>query len=279
MKNIFLLLIFSLLVCNSGIGQSTLEKAEKSLSKKKEKNNSRGDSRSYTYSDSSDSENNFIADTFGVLFLDIFLAATYGIIIETPFEQEYTGSQASLTKYPYHSGAKGNFSYEHGDDTTIFKTTIADRYIVENGKIYGNQLMAEFWFAKRISLKANYLQLWEDNIHFENNSLAMYQGLAKYHRIRTERFNAWWGLGATYVDGEVDETGFTYGLGAELFLVKPISIEADFMQTFINNETVNQFSTLMNYHIKRYKVSGGYEHLKLGIEDFSMFSIGVGVSF
>ncbi len=59
--------------------------------------------------------------------------------------------------------------------------------------------------------------------------------MAKYNRVRTERFNAWWGLGTAYVDGDVNELGFTYGLGAELFFIKPLSVESNFNQTLINN--------------------------------------------
>jgi len=47
----------------------------------------------------------------------------------------------------------------------------------------------------------------------------------------------------------------------------------------INNETVNKFNALLNYHKKRYKFSGGYEHLKIGSQDFSTITLGVGLSF
>lgn len=257
-------------------GQGKLEKAENSLSNKKESNSSNPRSRTY---DASDSGSTFMSDTFGEFFISIFWGLSYGVLFETPVEQEYRASKASFTKYPYYNTNKGNYAYDSGENTTLFKATISDRYIVQNGKFYGNHLTAELFFAQRISVEADYLQLWEDNTNFGNNTLAMYQFLAKYHRVRTERFNAWWGLGATYVDGEVDKTGFTYGLGAELFFANPLSIETSFVQTFINEQTVNQFEALLNYHLGRYKVSGGYEYLKLGNQDFSMFSVGVGVSF
>ena len=57
-----------------------------------------------------------------------------------------------------------------------------------------------------MSLETDYLQLWEENNNFGNNSLAFYTTLIKYNRVRTEKFNAWWGLGATYVDGNIDDS-------------------------------------------------------------------------
>jgi len=257
--------------------QSKLEKAEKSLSKKERRSNSQ--SQYDNSSRSSNSESNFVADTFGGLFASIIWGITYGLVVETTMEKEYPANNASITKYPYFNGVKGNYSYEWGLDTEVFRTTISNRFIAENGKLYGNHLNTEIRFLKRMSLEVDYLQLWEENTNFGNNSLAMYTTLAKYHRVRTERFNAWWGLGGTYVDGEIDELGFTYGLGAELFFAKPLSLEAVFNQTLINNRTVNKFTGSLNYHVNRYKVSGGYEHLKIGSQDFSMFSIGIGISF
>jgi hypothetical protein len=133
-------------------------------------------------------------------------------------------------------------------------------------------------FLKRWGLELDYLQLWEERVNSENNALAIYTALAKYHRVRTERFNAWWGLGAAYVDGNVNELGFTYGLGVEWFFVKPLSLESNFNQTLINNHSVNKFNALLNYHKKQYKFTAGYEHLKIGSVGFSNVSLGVGVT-
>ncbi len=275
MKPITLLLLAYFMVSNHGFSQGKLEKAEKSLSKKEESN------RSYNNSRSRSRASNNYDDTylFGDLLIEIGAIITYGIIFEAPGEAEYAASTASITKYPYLHSKKGNYSYDWGEDAALFRTTLSTRTVVENAKLYGNHLNADFRFFKRIGFEADYLQLWEDNTFFGDNSLAVYTFLAKYHRIRTERFDMYWGLGATYVDGEVDELGFTYGLGAELFFAKPLSLEANFNQAFINDTTVNKFNTLLNYHYKRYTFSGGYEHLKLGSVDFSTFSAGVGVSF
>ncbi len=279
MKPSLPLIIILILCCDLGYSQGKLEKAEESLSKKEDRR-ARGSNRSRSsYSDYSDSGDNFLVAELGYLFAELCLYTTYYTIIETPIEREYRGSRASITKYPYFNAHKGNYSYEWGDDTEVFRTTISNRFIAENSQLYGNHFNIDTKFLNRIGLEVDYLQLWEENTNFGNNALAIFTAMAKYHRIRTERFNAWWGLGTVYVAGEVEEFGFAYGLGAELFFTKPFSIETNFYGSFINQRSVNKFTALLNYHYQRYKFSGGYEHLKIGSADFSTFSVGIGVSF
>ncbi len=266
----------SLILCfNSIQGQGKLEKAEESLTKKERANYN--NSRSYDDDDYDD--DSVLADTFGSLIVDLVLYLSYYTIVETPIENEYRASNASITRYPYLNSKKGNYAYDWGDDTKPFRATLSNRYISENNKLYGNHLNLNMRFLKRAGLEVDYLQLWEENTNFGNNTLAIYSAIGKYHRIRTERFDAWWGLGATYVDGAVDEFGFTYALGAEWFFVKPFSLEANFNQTFINDNTVNKLPVILNYHVNRYKFSGGYQYLKIGSQSFSTFFAGIGISF
>ncbi|MBQ4819714.1 hypothetical protein [Aquimarina sp. MMG016] len=278
MKRTTFILSLFLIISYQGFSQGKLQKAEKSLSKSSShnsRNNSRSESRNSGYSSDND---NYLLTELAVVFGEIILYATYYGLIETPAEYDRRASNAFITKHPYHSSKKGNYSYEWGDDTEIFRTTLTNRVIIENNQLYGNHLNADFRFLKRVGVEADYLQLWEDKTFFGANSLALFTVLAKYHRIRTERFNAYWGLGATYVAGEVEEFGFTYGIGAELFFAKPLSLEANFNQAFINSSSVDKVNVLLNYHMDRFKVSGGYEHLKIGSVDFSTFSAGIGIS-
>ena len=270
-----LLMIFSI---PNIMGQGKLEKAEKSISKK-ERRESRGSRSQSTTVDYDDYQGSFIEETFAALFVDVVLFGSYYAMIETPIEREYSASMASITKYPYLDGNKGNYAYQQGEDTQGFRTTLSSRFVAENSKLYGNHLNLNMRFLQRVGVEIDYLQLWEENTNFGRNALALYTALAKYHRVRTQRFDAWWGLGATYIDGAIDEWGFTYGVGIEWFFAKPFSLESNFNQTFINDETINKFNGLVNYHIERYKLSGGMEHLKIGNIDFTMFSAGLGIAF
>lgn len=278
MQKTFLIVLLFFIVSQSNYAQGKLEKAEKSLtssSKKSRYNSSRSNSRN---SNNSSDDHEIFVDLF-LVFGEIMLYATYFSLIESPAEYEEKGSTASITKFPYFNSKKGNYAYDWGDDTTIFRTTITNRFIVENRKLYGNHFNVDLRFLKRIGAEVDYLQLWEENTNFGKNSLAFVTLLAKYHRIRTEKFNLYWALGASHIGGDIDLLGFTYGLGAELFFANPLSIETNFNQTLITTGTINKLNALLNYHTGRYKFSVGYEHLNIGNIDLSTYSAGIGVSF
>lgn len=271
MKYFFLIIFVFAFSVSPIYGQGKLEKAEESL---KTKNNSE-----FSSGESYNSNNNFFASAFEGFFIDVLYHSVHAIFIESPFEVEHLSNTASITKYPYYNSNKGNYSYEWDESMTNSRITISSRYIYENARIEGTHINMDMSFLKRLALEIDYLQLWENNPNFGDNALALYTILAKYNRVRTEKFDAFWGIGAKYIDGNVNEWGFTYGLGAELFIAKPISIESNFNQTFINNSSINQFNALLNYHVSQYKLSAGYESLKIGSQDFSTISLGLSVSF
>ncbi|OED40505.1 hypothetical protein AB832_03615 [Flavobacteriaceae bacterium (ex Bugula neritina AB1)] len=273
----FFLFIF-LLFFQYNFCQGKLDKAGKSLKKSIEQINwgdnsphSSGSSNGYSNND------NPILLGLGRLIVELGLYLTYYTLVETPVEKERTASTAFITKYPYFNSKKGNYSYKWGTDTGLISANFRNNFITENSKLYGNHFTAELRFFKRISLETDYLQLWEHNTFFGDNSLAIFTTFAKYHRIRTERFNAYWGIGASYIAGEVEELGFTYGLGAEYFFARPMSIEANFNQSSFKYDTTTKFNALLNYHIDRFKISGGYESFSIGAVNFSTFSVGVGI--
>jgi opacity protein-like surface antigen len=258
--------------------QSKIERAEKSL--KKDTNTKEKSKSNQTNTQSNnDSSGNFLTEAVGGLFVQIFVYSIYYAAIESPPEMENKASRAFITKYPYYNSNKGNYDYTWSEDINIFRTDMSARYISENTRLKGMHLNLEMRFLKRLAIEADYLQLWENNPNFGTDNLAIYTTLAKYNRIRTEKIDAWWGLGASYIDGSVNKFGFTYGLGAEWFFAKPISAEVNFNQTFINSETVNKFDGLLNYHFKEYKIIGGYEHIKIGSQNFSTMTLGVGMCF
>jgi len=278
MKQSSFCLFIVLLFFQHNFGQGKLDKAEKSLKKSIEQinwdNNTSYPSRN---SNSYPDNDNPILLGLGRLLVEVGLYVTYYTLVETPIERKRAASTAFITKYPYFNSKKGNYSYEWGVDTGLFTASFRNNFIVENSKLYGNHFSTELRFFKRISLETDYLQLWEQNTFFGDNSLAIFTAFAKYHRIRTEKFNAYWGIGTSYIAGEVKELGFTYGLGAEYFFATPMSIEANFNQSSFKYDTTTKFNTLLNYHIDRFKLSGGYESFSIGAVNFSTFSIGMGI--
>ncbi|QFZ54026.1 hypothetical protein FEZ18_03995 [Oceanihabitans sp. IOP_32] len=274
--------VFSLIliVFNTAVeGQSKIKKAEESLILPEK--SSLSSTLEYTASEThkTSESGGFFTDFVGDVFVQIFAYTVYAAAFESPFEMDNKASRAFLTTAPYYQSKKGHYTYTSDKNTPIFRSVFSGRYISENSRLKGLNLNLNMRFLKRWSAQLNYLQLWENNPNFGYDNLGVYMALAKYHRVRTEKFDAWWGLGASYVDGRVNNLGFTYGLGAELFFAKPLSVEANFNQAFINKETVNTFRGLLNYHLKRYKFIGGYEHLKIGNQKFSNVTLGLGVFF
>jgi len=285
MKKVLIIIIVFFWVCPNIEAQGKLEKAEESLSKKEKRSyNSGTRSRSrdrHSYHDNNDGDYYFdsLGEAIALFMVEIGLYASYYTMIESPEELNHAGSKAAITKHPYANSNKGNYSYVHDEDTRLFRTTISNRFISESSKLYGNHINIDTKFLGRIGFEADYLQLWEENTNFGSNTLAIFTAMAKYHRVRTERFNAWWGLGALYVDGTVDEWGFSYGLGGEWFFAKPLSLETNFYGSSINQGSVNKFTASLHHHYKNYRFTGGYQHLKIGSLDISSFSAGVGISF
>jgi len=275
MKRTTTITLLCVLLSWTGFSQGKLEKAKKGLSQKSTifsstRTNPRSTNNSYGHDYG-------LFGELAIVFIEIGLYATYYGLIESPPEQEYLASKGFITKYPYHTNHKGNYAYDWNEDTNLSRITISNRFITENNKLYGNHINADFRFFRRLSLEADYLQLWEHTTFFGNSSLATATFLLKYHRVRTEKFNAYWGLGATYIDGDVHEVGFTYGIGAEYFFARPISLELNYNQTLINIRSFDKLNVLLNYHKNRFKGIGGYEYLSIGGVGFSTFSIGLGV--
>ena len=280
MKLTKMAVFFFLIFQHVSYSQGKINKAEEELNKEKITTNTNHSisKSSKTYNDY-DSRGNFLSDVIGGLFIQLFAYTAYGVAIESPFEMAHKASDAYLTKHPYAKTNTGHYSYEWNDNTEIFTTTISNRLIYESNSIYGNHLNLDFRFLKRLELELDFLQLWEHNTNVPKNSLGIYTALAKYNRVRTERFNASWGLGVAYVAGNVNKLGFTYGLSGELFLKNPFSLESNFNQTLVNSETINKFNGLLNYHKKQYKYILGYEHLKIASVPFSNVTAGFGISF
>ncbi|RZS99663.1 hypothetical protein [Aquimarina brevivitae] len=275
-----LLLIVALLTISQTINaQGKLDRAQKSLQKEEKEDHPPRSRYSRNSNSNSSNSNTGITEFFVTAIIKIAFGATYGLLIEMPEEKEHAASTAHLTKYPYHSAKKGNFTYEWGDDASLMNFHINSRFVAENGKLYGNHFNFDFHFIPRMSVEFNYLQLWEESVNFEKNSFALYTFLGKYHRVRTEKFNLWWGLGFTYADGFVDHGGFAYGLGAEAFIARPLSLELTLNQSFINDEDILRITPLLNYHYRNLTFFGGFEHLKIGNEDFSLITAGLGITF
>ena len=281
-KNILLIFVFFFaLQCNSYAQDGKLNKAKESV---KSSNSSSTTTRSSNTNNSRRSSRarrtrntDFIFTEF---FFRLFAYTTYGVLVETPMEYDGRMHIADISEYPYQDLAHGNFIYADSlaRNYKRVRLDVYNHFLLESKNLYGNDFGLEFRFLKRFSLEGNYLQFIE-KVNGQTDYFTLYTVMAKYHRIRTERFEAWYGLGATHIANDVGETGVTLGLGAELYVKKPISVAVSYKAAFINNNRVNNTKLLLKYHIKNYRFLTGYQHFKIGDARIKTVSVGFAASF
>ena len=285
-KNIFLLTVLFFGLQFNGIAQDgKLNKAKESLktsnslSTTRTSNTRSSDSRNSRRSSRArrNRNNDFIFTEF---FFRLFAYTTYGVLVETPMEYDGRMHVADISVFPYQDAEHGNFIYTDSLDTNyrVARLDVYNHFLLENKNLYGNDFGLEFRFLKRFSLEGNYLQFIE-KVNGQTDYFTLYALMAKYHRIRTERFEAWYGIGATYIANDVMETGVTLGLGAELYFKKPISVAVSYKAAFIYNNRVNNTKVLLKYHIKNFRMSSGYQYFTLGDARIKTFSVGLEASF
>lgn len=272
-KNLRIVYLLFIISFHSFSQSGKLEKGKKSL----KTTNSTKSSSKRTTSVSRNSNNN-IQNPFIKILSYVAAYTVYGIAFETPFEFNGRMHDAEIAHFPYENSAHGNFIYTNKTDYSIARFDVYNRFLIENKNLYGNQIGVDFRFFKRFSMDVNYVSFVE-KINGNKDSFNMYAALLKYHRIRTQKLDMWFGLGATHVANNVDKTGFTFGVGAEWFIAKPISLLLSHKATSINNNSINDTKVLLKYHLKNYRISTGYENYKLGDSKINTFSIGVEASF
>ncbi len=225
--------------------------------------------RSSSVNSSFDSGNPLLDLTFLIAF-----NLTYGIVVESVFELNSRMHSAQIST-PNHYGS---FIYDDVNDVAFTRLDISNALVIEDKNLYGNHLNLNFRFAKRFDLEVGYLQLIE-RVNRQTEGFSLMTSMLNYHRVRTQRVDLWFGLGAMYVANDVKEFGFAYGGGIELFVAKPISILASYKGSSINSREVSKSKVLLNYHLKKYRISSGYEHFSLGVSSIGAFSLGLRLSF
>jgi hypothetical protein len=233
-------------------------------------------------SESSDEENYLkteINNFFGRLLFELTIGLTYGILVEFPSDGKNKHSNATLTKYPYFENKKGDFNWDNDANFKPNRFLLTNQYLKNNTRIQGNYLKGELQFANRFSLAGDFLYLTENNYLHDKSNYKHFSLLVNYYRVRSERFSLWYGLGARYVGDGVNTPGIAYSLGTRLYVAKPISIEASFIGSIINQNSVDHLNTEIKYHIKNYTLSTGYSNFTIGSENFNTLNIGFGIYF
>ncbi|MDP5092548.1 MAG: hypothetical protein NWQ17_04525 [Polaribacter sp.] len=275
-KFLFLSLIFSLFYLNIFGQDGKLNKAKESLKEEKSTTNNVKSSRSTTSSNTRLFDEN--TNPFVQIFGYIFAYTAYGLAFETPFERNGRMHDAEISKFPYQKASHGNFIYTDSINYNLTRFEIYNHFFIENSNLSGNDFGVEFRFLKRFSMDVNYTT-FSEKINGQKDSFDMFSAMLKYYRIRTQRFDAWFGLGVRSVFNDVKKNGFLLGFGGEIFVAKPFSLTASHKWTSLNNQSVNNTKLLLKYHINNYRITSGYEFYKLGVSEINAFSLGVEASF
>lgn len=275
-KFLFLSLIFSLFYLNIFGQDGKLNKAKESLKEEKSTTNNVKSSRSSTSSNTRLFDEN--TNPFVQIFGYIFAYTAYGLAFETPFERNGRMHDAEISKFPYQKASHGNFIYTDSINYNLTRFEIYNHFFIENSNLSGNDFGVEFRFLKRFSMDVNYTT-FSEKINGQKDSFDMFSAMLKYYRIRTQRFDAWFGLGVRSVFNDVKKNGFLLGFGGEIFVAKPFSLTASHKWTSLNNQSVNNTKLLLKYHINNYRITSGYEFYKLGVSEINAFSLGVEASF
>jgi hypothetical protein len=185
-----------------------------------------------------------------------------------------------LTPFPYYNTFSGN--YEAVDTNRIsknqFRVDLNYQFLYSSKHLTGHQFNINIHPFQYFYLQAQYRELRETNFDSSSSNLSLFNFNFCYDRLRFERFNLGWKIGASYIGNNINKAGFSFGVDAEAFICKPISIYVSRQWSTINHVPINSFDVMGKFHKNRYHFQLGYEHLKIGSPLYNYISLGIGVT-
>lgn len=271
MKKIMICLM--VLAFSAGFAQSKLGKSKAELKSKKT------ESRNSFSSSSSDTDTSFLEPFVDVLLFVPVAIGKYALIGDYKNENHLYNE---LSPYPLYIEGIGNYQSVTHDSIPRkwLRFDLENHFIYSNNDLFGNHFEAKMRASRYFSLQADYYQIWEINrIENTDNRLSLFYFNVGYDRIRFERFNFGWTLGASYVGNEVKKAGFSYGLKTDYFLLKNLSVGATAKWSFINEQPVHSYQVQSRFHKQNYFVGISFEHLKIATPVYNFVGIGGGIYF
>jgi hypothetical protein len=281
MKN-QLLLFFVITFCGFHSNINSQKKIEKSKEALTESSGVRNNSSSSSSSRSSSSSSSSSDNLFAEIIIEGFIYITYGTfkygLIGDYNNEEHLNNK--LSPYPFKEGSYGNFNSNDSLYRNRMRLDLENSFIYNSNNLFGNHLKAKIRPFQYFYLQTDFHQLYEfDKINDKSYKLSIFQFNFCYDRIRFNRFNLGWSLGATYIGNEVKKAGFAYGLNADYFLSRNISFTGTAKWSSINTHPVNSFELQNKLHKKNYCFSLGFEHLKIAEPTYNFVTLGAGIYF
>lgn len=264
----FFLLLFNI----SAYSQSKIEQSKSELSSSSNNSNSGNSSNSKSSNNDDDDDFNIWIEIFGAVFKYVLIG---------DYKHEDHLSQ-NLTDYPYFNDESGNYkkqlTFETFSEKKTFRFDVQNNFLYSDSKLFGNHLKAKIRPFQYFYFQTDYHQLYEKNKATQStDQLALFYFNLGYDRIRFEKFNFGWTIGASYVGNDVRKSGFSVGLNTEAFIGNNISLLVATKWSSINGYPVNTYEFEARYHKKRYFASLGYQHLKIATPIYNFMSFGGGI--
>ena len=266
----------------SGFGQTKLNTSKKELSSSTFSPNKSEASQSSSNKSKLSNRNDGNILSNGVA--DIFIYTTYGVFkycIVGDYRNEHH-LKSALTPYPFYNIKSGNFEKSDTLSGTKNKTRldIENSFVYNSNTLFGNHFKAKIRPFQYFYLQTDFHQVFEFNkIDNTNSRFSLFQFNINYDRIRLEKFNFGWNLGATYVGNEIQKGGFAYGFNAEYFMDNRISVLVSAKWSSINSNPVNTFELQGKFHRKNSFFSLGLEYLKIASPTYTLVALGGGIYF
>lgn len=212
--------------------------------------------------------NNIFSDILGWFIAEI----TYGILVESFLEKDTPMHNAGITPYPYFYNNEGNYTYEN--DPVPFRVEASSNGFMAPGKKFFGNANLELHFLKRASLQIDYVKLPGTP---RSDYLSQTDISFSYHRIRTRRFDLWYGLGAMFAENPTNHNALTYHIGSELFIRNYLSVEGQAHWAYFDPVTIKNYQVQLNYFLSHWRFTAGIKNYRY--PDNRINSIGLGIKY
>lgn len=221
-------------------------------------------------------------NSFGIggFFLELGFYATFYTGIGDYRNEDHLYSK--LSPYPYYNNNSGNYLKYNEDDESknLMRFDLENHFLYGSNASFGNHFKGKFRPFQYFYVQTDYRELLErDTFSKTTSNLSLFQFNLGYDRLRFEKFNLGWTLGATYIASGINKAGFSYGLNTEVFPFKKVSFNSAMIWSKINGLPVNSFEFRGKYHQKNHFFSMGYENLKIASPSYNYVTLGVGFYF
>lgn len=261
-------------------GQSKLETAKKRLKNRTETTTTSNDSDDTYYDDSEENKQTFGQKVAQFLFIELIAKPIYH-----GTKYVLVGDAHNVSVYnptPYANNTGGEYIPFYGDEEEQdydFRLSLLQASLsYTSGKFNINGIHSdiEYRFNDLHGVTVKYDRFTER--HFGKTEVLELGGITYNHyRIRNERISAWWSLGFA---GVTDAgSGLRYGVGARVFLKKPLSVLVSWQQDLMEHRTINEAKIQLDYHWKKMSFFAGFNHFNIAKVRVPSMAIGLRYKF